>query len=207
MNQLLDRLRNDFQNEDARYAYADTVVNAFISAQIKTLREDQDLSQEDLAVLIGTKQSGVSRLERADYSAWKVETLRKLARAFGVRLKISFEEFGSLVPELGGLKKGKLRRRRFEDDPVFKEHVPKQEKEEAHAEAGALSTASQAVPPDNAAEFPGPIPRITAKSENSSAAGRISSPLHLDDPPRIVLIDHKNGTPKRRPRRRNLRRA
>jgi transcriptional regulator with XRE-family HTH domain len=119
VNELLDRLQNDFQNEDVRYAYADSVVNALISAQIKTLREDRELNQERLARMIGTKQSGISRLERSDYSAWKVDTLRKLARAFGVRLRISFEEFGTLLDDVAGFKKSKLLPRRFEDDPIF----------------------------------------------------------------------------------------
>ena len=88
MNELLDQLKENFKNEEARYAYADAVVNALISAQIKAQREDRQLSQEQLGALVGTKQSGISRLERADYSSWKVETLRKLARAFGLRLRI-----------------------------------------------------------------------------------------------------------------------
>ncbi len=121
MNHLLERLSKDFQDEEVRYAYADSVVNAFISAQIRALREDRDLSQEELAELLGTKQSGVSRLEREDYSAWKIETLRKLAKAFGVRLRISFEEFGTLVEDIGGFKGNSLLPRRFDDDPAFKE--------------------------------------------------------------------------------------
>ena len=121
MNQLLERLRKDFQDEEARYAYADSVVSAFVSAQIRALREDRHLSQEELAELLGTKQSGVSRLEREDYSAWKIETLRKLAKAFGVRLRVSFEEFGTLVKDIGGFKGNSLLPRRFDDDPVFKE--------------------------------------------------------------------------------------
>jgi transcriptional regulator with XRE-family HTH domain len=120
VNQLLERVGNDFKDEEARYAYADSVVNAFVSAQIKALREDRDLNQEELATLIGTKQSGVSRLERSDYSAWKIETLRKLARAFGVRLRISFEEFGTIVDEVSGFTSDRLLPRKFENDPAFK---------------------------------------------------------------------------------------
>jgi transcriptional regulator with XRE-family HTH domain len=120
VNQLLERLGEDFKDEEARYAYADSVVNAFVSAQIKALREDRELNQEELAALIGTKQSGVSRLERSDYSAWKIETLRKLARAFGVRLRISFEEFGTIVDEVSGFTGERLLPRKFENDPAFR---------------------------------------------------------------------------------------
>lgn len=120
MNQLLERQGRDFQDEDARYAYADAVVNALVSAQIKALRDDRGLSQEKLAELIGTKQSGISRLERVDYSAWKIETLRKLARAFGVRLRIGFEEFGTLIDDISGFSEANILPRKFEDDPAFK---------------------------------------------------------------------------------------
>lgn len=121
MNELLERLKGDFQDAESRYAYADSVANAFVSAQIKALREDRDLSQEELAELIGTKQSGVSRLERTDYSAWKIETLRRLAKAFGVRLRIGFEEFGTIGNDLGSFNLRQLAPKRFEDDPAFKD--------------------------------------------------------------------------------------
>jgi transcriptional regulator with XRE-family HTH domain len=119
VNELLEHLKQDFQNEEARYAYAESVANAYVSEQIKRLRQDRGLSQEELAALIGTKQSGISRLQNKDYSAWKVETLRKLAKAFGVRLRISFEEFGTITDDVAGFNESDLVPRKFADDPVF----------------------------------------------------------------------------------------
>jgi DNA-binding XRE family transcriptional regulator len=116
MSQLLENLRATFRDEDSRYAYAEAHLNASIASQTKKLRGD--MSQQELAEKIGTKQSGISRLENANYSSWKVETLRKLARAFGVRLRISFEEFGTLIPEIETFEK-RLQPRKFENDPVF----------------------------------------------------------------------------------------
>lgn len=116
---FIEQLRRSLGNEDLRYVYADTITNAFISAQIKALREERNLSQLELAKLIGTQQSGVSRLEKSDYSAWKVETLRKLAKAFHVRLSIRFEEFGTLIDEAGGFNDRDLCPERFEEDPVL----------------------------------------------------------------------------------------
>lgn len=123
MKSLSDRLRETFQEEDARYAYAEDFLNSSIAAQIKTLRDDRKLSQEELAALLGTKQPGISRLENTNYSAWKVETLRKLARAFGLRLRISFEEFGTLIHDIENFNREELIRRKFEDDPVFHPEV------------------------------------------------------------------------------------
>jgi transcriptional regulator with XRE-family HTH domain len=128
MNGLLEEeLREEFQDEDARYAYVEAFLNASVAAQIKKSRGN--MSQQELADKIGTKQSGVSRLENVNYSSWKVETLRKLARAFGLRLRISFEEFGTLIPEIENFRKGILERRKFEDDPVFRERTPEPREE------------------------------------------------------------------------------
>lgn len=120
MSELLERLRQRFQDEEYRYAYVEGFTNSFIAAQIKSNREARHKNQQQLADLIGTKQSGISRLESVQYSSWKVETLRKLARAFGLRLRISFEEFGTLLPEIEGFNETSLQRREFKDDPVFK---------------------------------------------------------------------------------------
>jgi transcriptional regulator with XRE-family HTH domain len=119
VNELLDRLKESFEDEERRYTYAEALVNTYVSEQIKRLMDNRGLSQEELGALIGTKQSGVSRLQKRDYSAWKVETLRKLARAFGVRLCISFEEFGTIVDDVAGFTPENLTPRAFADDPVF----------------------------------------------------------------------------------------
>jgi DNA-binding transcriptional regulator YiaG len=72
VNELVEGLKQTLKDEDSRYVYADTAVNALVSAQIKALREDRKLSQKELAELVGTKQSGISRLEKADYATWKI---------------------------------------------------------------------------------------------------------------------------------------
>ncbi len=123
MNQLLERLRENFHDEDARYAYVEAFMNASVAAQIKGIRETEQMSQQDLADKIGTKQSGISRLEKANYHSWKVETLSKIARAFGLRLRISFEEFGTLVPEIENFKQANIQKRPFSKDPVFQASV------------------------------------------------------------------------------------
>jgi len=92
-------LREELRDEDYRYAYAEDFLNTLIATQIKVLREQRGLTQPQLADLVGTKQPGISRLENVSYSAWKTETLRKLARALGVRLRITFETFGTLLED------------------------------------------------------------------------------------------------------------
>jgi transcriptional regulator with XRE-family HTH domain len=119
VSDLINQFRQSFKDEEYRYAYAESFMNSYVAAQIKILREKNYPTQQALADEIGTKQAGISRLENVNYSSWKVETLRKLARAFGVRLKISFEEFGSLPREVDDFKRESLMREPFDSDPIF----------------------------------------------------------------------------------------
>jgi transcriptional regulator with XRE-family HTH domain len=108
---------------DYRYAYAEDFLNTLVATQIKVLREQRNLTQQELADLIGTKQAGISRLENVNYSAWKTQTLRKLARAFGVRLRITFETFGTLLDDSARFSPQNLERPEFSDDPAFSEGI------------------------------------------------------------------------------------
>lgn len=121
MLEYQDTLKEELQDEDYRYAYAEDFLNTLIATQIKVLREQRKLTQQELAKLTGTKQAGISRLENVNYSAWKTETLRKLARALGVRLRITFETFGTLLDDGARFSPGNLQRPEFADDPVFQE--------------------------------------------------------------------------------------
>jgi transcriptional regulator with XRE-family HTH domain len=116
---LTGQLRQNFADEEYRNAYAESFLNSFVAAQIKVLREEYPMTQSELADAIGTKQPGIARLENVNYSAWKVETLRKVARALKVRLKITFEEWGTLPGEIEGFNREALVRAPFDRDPVF----------------------------------------------------------------------------------------
>jgi len=119
MSEYRNTLRRELLDQEYRYAYAEDFLNTYIAMQIKVLREQRGLTQAELADLIGTKQAGISRLENVNYSSWKTETLRKLAKALGVRLKVTFEQFGSLLDESRDFSRESLQRVAFEDDPVF----------------------------------------------------------------------------------------
>jgi len=136
MSESRDRLKEEFQqgDEEYQYAYAEDFLNTSVATQIRVLREQQGLTQEELAQKIGTKQAGISRLENVNYSAWKTDTLRKIARALKVRLKITFETFGSLLDEAETFSRESLERPNFEDDPI----LDKREGTSASAQAPAL---------------------------------------------------------------------
>ncbi len=59
-----------------------------IAAKIYELRWQAKLSQKQLAELIGTTQSVISRLEDADYKGHSLEMLRRIAVALHCRLQV-----------------------------------------------------------------------------------------------------------------------
>lgn len=118
---LRKRLKKQLRDRQFRHAYADEHLNLSISTQIKTIREKQRMSQAVLAERIGTQQTGVSRIESVNYSGWSIAVLRRLAEAFDLRLRVSFEEFGTLWKEVDTFSRESLERRGFADDPEFKE--------------------------------------------------------------------------------------
>ena len=88
---LIETLKGEFQDEDYRYAYDEEFSNSRMATQIKVLREQRELKQAQLAELAKMKQSRISALEDVNYSSWSVSTLRRLARALGVRFAFGFE--------------------------------------------------------------------------------------------------------------------
>jgi transcriptional regulator with XRE-family HTH domain len=139
MNKSRESLKEAFQDEEYRYAYAEDFLNTWVATQIVTLREQRRLSQSEFGKLIGTKQPGVSRLENVNHSTWKTETLKRIARALGVRLKISFETFGSLLDEDTGFSRSFLMRPEFDNDPGLVERK--------HPESAIASTPVLSDPP------------------------------------------------------------
>jgi transcriptional regulator with XRE-family HTH domain len=120
MSELHEKLHQEFQDEDYRYAYDEAFSNSRMATQIKVIREQREgMTQAKLAELAGMKQSRISALENVDYSAWSVSTLRRLARALGVRLFFGFESWGELLPEIESFGRAPLERPAFANDRVF----------------------------------------------------------------------------------------
>lgn len=66
-----------------------------IAEQIYNLRTQAGLSQKQLAKMVGTTQSVISRLEDADYNGHSFAMLRKIGAALHQRVQVQF------VPETG----------------------------------------------------------------------------------------------------------
>lgn len=112
-------LRHDLAKPDLSEGYAEAFEDAYIATQIKVLREQNQWTQAQLANELKTTQTVVSRIENVNYSAWNIRTLKKLARAFRLRLHVSFETYGSLIDEMGRFSRTNLERAPREKDSVL----------------------------------------------------------------------------------------
>lgn len=119
MSELRDNLRSEFYDREYRHIYADESLNTYIATQIKVIREQRGLTQKQLAEETGMAQPRIAVLEDVNYSSWSINTLRRLAQAFDVRLSVKFESFSSLIQELDGFSRASLERDSFEDDLWF----------------------------------------------------------------------------------------
>ena len=61
-----------------------------IAQKVYDLRQQANLTQAQLAHLIGTQASAISRLEDADYDGHSLRMLRLIAAALGHRVEIKF---------------------------------------------------------------------------------------------------------------------
>ncbi len=77
------------KNPEVKKEYDDLDVLYNIKRQVIKLRQEKGLSQKQLAEIIGTKQSAISRLENENYNP-SVELLSKIAKAFNKSLEIKF---------------------------------------------------------------------------------------------------------------------
>lgn len=116
MKELVQKLVSEFGDKEYAHAYMEEISNMSIAAQIKALREQRNWTQQQLAQASGMKQERISALEDVDYDAWTIKTLRKLAKAFDLTLKVSFEKFSTSILEIPNIDRQTLQRTSRQDD-------------------------------------------------------------------------------------------
>jgi transcriptional regulator with XRE-family HTH domain len=157
MSELIEKLRNDFQDEEYRHSYAEECLNTIIATQLKVLREQRELTQRALAKKCDMKQPRITVLEDSNYSNWSINTLKRLARAFDVALSVKFEAFSDLILDFENMSKESLERPSFNDDPLFScRNVISSTRFRRHRHAAIrnAATGSQLNLPLNVAEVP-----------------------------------------------------
>ncbi len=125
MADINESLRRDLLQPEFSEGYAEAFQDAYTATQIKVLREQNNWTQAQLAERLETTQTAISRIESVNYSAWNISTLKKLARAFRVRLKVSFETYGSLIDEVADFNRESLCRVPRERDTQLRNASPK----------------------------------------------------------------------------------
>ncbi len=78
-----------FEDKELKNEYDEMSPIYELKKEIIRLRIEKGLSQKELANLMGTKQSAISRLENGSYNP-SVEFLNRIAHTLGKKLHISF---------------------------------------------------------------------------------------------------------------------
>jgi len=94
---LLDRLIGD--DQELRDMVAEEHLNVRVARMIFDAREGEELTQKQLAQLVGTTQSVIARLEDADYEGHSLTMLQRIAEALGKRVEIRFAKPRPRAPQ------------------------------------------------------------------------------------------------------------
>lgn len=85
---ILDRITG--KNPQVRRAIEEHKLNSRIAEMILEAREQANLTQAELAELVGSTQSVISRLEDADYEGHSLTMLQRVAAALDQRVEVRF---------------------------------------------------------------------------------------------------------------------
>lgn len=88
----------DTQLEDPDFAarFKDSGAAWDVAVKIAALRKQAGYSQKALANKLGTSQQQISRLESPSYEGHSLSMLRRVARALGSEIHVSFDQPASL---------------------------------------------------------------------------------------------------------------
>ena len=94
---ILQRLTGT--NETLKAGIAKAKINFDVAQMIYDARTKAGLSQSELAVLIGSKQPVIARLEDADYEGHSLTMMQRIAAALDLRLELRFVPQKNLPPK------------------------------------------------------------------------------------------------------------
>jgi transcriptional regulator with XRE-family HTH domain len=127
-NEAVKNMLSEFHDPEVREIYCNEFLNTKIATQIKVLREQREWTQGQLAELAEMKQERISVLEDVNYESWTLNVLRRLARAFDLRLDVEFKEFASFPRDFLQFGRDTLERESFESDSFFSENSDEQDR-------------------------------------------------------------------------------
>ncbi len=147
-HEIVTALLEEFHDPDYREVYVNEFLNAKIATQIKVLREQRGWTQKMLAERVGMKQERISVLENVNYEAWTLRILRQLAKAFDLRINVSFDDFGSFLDEYTKFGRTTLERASFTDDLVFHSGRARRKRMASRLHLRSSSVNARAVQPE-----------------------------------------------------------
>ena len=99
MNGLIRRLS---RGPEGRAQFVESQLDKFIAFQIRALRDQEGMSQTELADALGTSQTAVHRFESPSKGRPTITTLKKIAAVFDVGLEVRFIPFSKLARFVSG---------------------------------------------------------------------------------------------------------
>lgn len=118
-------LFSQLKDKEYRIAFMESHINNGIPFQIRTMRNNRKMKQEDLGKITGMKQEAICRLENPNYGSFTLKTLKEIANAFDVALMVKFVPFSELVKFDLNLSSGSLDLASYDEDHYFKTNEEK----------------------------------------------------------------------------------
>ena len=89
---LKDYLEEELKDPEFREAFDEEEVYASLAIQIAKIRQNNKLTQKELAKRLHTTQQTISRLENIRNKSYSLQTLIKLARILDKRVNVEFRD-------------------------------------------------------------------------------------------------------------------
>lgn len=122
MSEQKNRILKKLKVKKHREAFVNQTINVGIPFQIRALREQRQLTQQDFEEKSGMKQSQISRYEDPNYCGFSLKTLKRIAFTYDIGLVVRFVPISDLVKyelELNLDSTKSLNALSYEDDPYF----------------------------------------------------------------------------------------
>lgn len=123
--QILQSLKT---SKEYRRAFIEESVRTSLALQIKTIREQRDMSRPELARAMQKSPSWIFRLEDPNEPPPTITTLLQVADTYDTDLHISFGSFGSLLDRLEKLSPESFKTLSFDQElPVLEKQIKQEE--------------------------------------------------------------------------------
>ncbi|MDR1506635.1 MAG: helix-turn-helix domain-containing protein [Treponema sp.] len=87
-----DLLKSEMRDDRFRKEYEQLEGEFYLAEEVIKLRQEQNLSQSDLAKIVGTSQPAIARLESGKYQNVSMSFLRKVGKALNVIPEVHFRK-------------------------------------------------------------------------------------------------------------------